>query len=173
MGCWKTNFVALRVLKLHLSNQVTQKFLTMKTLNLFNYVILKSSTFVALLFLVSVSCSSDDDNNNLADNFASLPTSNLVTYSDGSVTYNGSNGTVIVNANTATATITGTSANYTISFSDNVPSITNIRFARIDDTYKSVIINGTNDSAQSIVIDGNTLAIASNINGNTWAFSNN
>ncbi len=143
----------------------------MKKTNLILNTIVKSVLIFSII-VSAFSCSSDDDNNNSDDDDlpasgVTLPADRLTTYT-GVLAYEPSSGEDIVNL-TGTAKITGSSSNYTISFSDNVPSISGITFSLINGQY--VYVN-PKDSDEGITIDeDNELTVGMTIDNNETAFS--
>lgn len=105
------------------------------------------------LIILFVSCSSDNDSNenntdNSTNSFVEIPSSLLGTYTGG-VNESGGLASVGVDNELGTATlIASNSKTYSINFSDNVPSITNIKFVDIG--------NGTsfifNDKERKLII---------------------
>ena len=139
----------------------------MKKTNAISRTIVKSILIFSLI-ITTLSCSSDDDNNNdVPGAGVALPADKLITYT-GILDYIPSSGSQITNL-TGTAKITGSSSNYTISFSDNVPNISNIKFALIDGEY--VYVN-PDDVSEGIIIDeDNELTVDMTINGNKTEFT--
>lgn len=135
----------------------------MKTLNLKSFAITLATLFCLTLF----SCQKDevptDNNNNTTVN---IPSSSLTTY-EGSLNYTSASGQYVSTID-ATATIEKNGSTYSISFSDNVPTITGLVFENRDGEYAS--LNSSN-SMSGIVIDDEDLDIGVTSDGNTWAFS--
>ena len=133
----------------------------MKTLKTNLSTILKSLLILSLIFNMS-SCSGDDDNNdddtNGVTNGVALPANKVTTYT-GILSYTPSTGDEIESVS-STATISGSSSNYTITFSDGVPSISGITFILVggdyvyvnpDDTSEGIIIETSGD--ERLVVD--------------------
>lgn len=120
----------------------------------------KTIKLLALITVVSltiVSCKKDD---------AKLPSSCKTTYV-GYLAYTPNTGMPI--ANTAgTATISGSRGNYTVSFSNNVPSLTGLKFDK-----KSGGNYATQSGSESvgITIDDNNFNIGVVRSDGNWAFS--
>ena len=85
----------------------------------------------------------------------------------GILTYSGSNGDLIEN-NNGTATITKNGSTYSITFSDNVPSISGLKFKDNNGSYATI---GTSGSQAGININGDNIEISVSEDGNNWAFS--
>ncbi len=135
----------------------------MKTLNLKSFALIVSTLICLTLF----SCKKDevptDTNNNTT---VTIPASSLTSYT-GALNYTSTTGQV-VNEPNATATIEKNGSTYSISFSDNVPTISSLEFKDEDGEYASL---SSSNSMSGIVIDGDDLDIGATNNGNTWAFS--
>jgi len=102
-----------------------------------NLPILKFNV-LALFFVLAVtlgSCSSDDEP--ACPGFIDLP-ANLVSTYQGILTVDG-----VLVAQEGTATIERTNCTYTINFSNDVPSITDVVFVQSNDTYAYVNSNAT------------------------------
>lgn len=135
---------------------------------------IKPMVFNALLihyFLVSIlSCTINSDNLTAAAPIigitnATLPEALLKTY-NGALEYEDEDDTKITETN-ATATISRTNSKYTISFSNNVPSLSNITFTFIDGKY----VFKVEDPLKGIIIKTNSkLEIDLEINNNSWQF---
>ncbi|KAA1244002.1 hypothetical protein [Aquimarina sp. RZ0] len=138
----------------------------MKTKSKFFRNLGKVTLVLSVLFISS--CGSDDDGGTVIANvFATLPADVLDTY-DGELTYTPADGMGIVAGVEGTATISRSGETYTISFSNEVPAITGLRFIGEDDgNYASV---GTDGSATGISIDDDELTVGAAIDGNAWAF---
>ncbi|WP_346883733.1 hypothetical protein [uncultured Algibacter sp.] len=145
----------------------------MKTLKTSLSAILKSLLILGLIFNMS-SCSGDDDNNNDDDTNGAitgvaLPARLITTYT-GFLSYTPSTGDEIESTN-STATISGSSSNYTISFSDGVPSISGITFVLVDGNY--VYVNPEDDSEGVIIntTDNVGLSIGLTVDNNIIEFT--
>lgn len=136
----------------------------MKKLLNINSIVFKSMLF--LFVALAISCSNDDND----PSFSTLPAQSVTTYT-GSLLYTGTGGGSVLNATTGMATISGNSGNYTISFSDGVPSVNNLSFISNDsgDTYAAVDISGS--TVSSIGINGTNLGIEIVNGGNIWTFA--
>lgn len=136
------------------------KTLSNKSMNLF-----RVSFFAIALIFGLVSCSSDDDNDGDGDEteIVTIPAAQATTYI-GTLTYTGSEGQ-IVNPTDGTATISGSSSNYTISFSDGVPSISGLTFTSTNQTFVA-----TGSSNVVIVIDDSSLTLNVQNGGDNWVF---
>lgn len=120
---------------------------------------------VTLVCLTLFSCAKEDPvvNNNTPVN---IPTASLSTYT-GSLNYTSSAGQVISSID-GTATIQKSGSAYKISFSDNVPELSNLIFKDEDGSYASM---NTSGSMSGIVIDELDLDVGVLNEGNTWSFS--
>ncbi len=130
------------------------------------------TVIVLSLIFILTSCSKDDDDNAplAAVNYVSLPNNLLKTYT-GILVYNPASGNEIIDVISGTATISGNSSNYTISFNNGVPNLTNIRFVLINGQY---IHAASNDSDEGIVLrdlDEDQLTIGISKNSNSWEFT--
>lgn len=132
------------------------------------------SNTIKILFLsiiISViSCSKDDDS---VDNSSlGLPSSLVKTYA-GVLAYDDSSGDITVANTSGTAAIVSTGGNtYRINFSDNVPSIGDLIFNFNSNTGAYVSAADTNTKDIGItLIEGGSLIIGADINGNEWGFN--
>jgi hypothetical protein len=114
--------------------------------------------FVSTLFFVSCKKESLYDE---------LPSEFIATYT-GSLGYTPNGGLPIANATSGQATITQSSKVVTISFSNNIPSLTGLRFKKTNGVYASVAIDG---SVAGIKFEANSASIAYTKDGNSWAFN--
>jgi hypothetical protein len=121
--------------------------------------ILSLVTLTATLFIFSCKKKVEDAI------YVALPTENITTYT-GNLGYTGT-GAPIANL-TGTATITQSDKVVNITFSDNIPAVTGIKFIKNGNDYASVSENG---SVAGISFTGNTVKIAVTKDGGTWAFS--
>jgi hypothetical protein len=125
---------------------------------------MKKISKIALLvlssFLFFVSCKKES----LYDE---LPAEFLATYT-GSLGYTPSGGTAITNATSGQATIAQSNKVSTITFSNNVPSLTGLRFKKTNGIYASVAIDG---SVAGIKFEGNTMYVTYTKDSNVWGFT--
>ncbi len=117
-----------------------------------------SKCFVFTLFLAStltfISCSGDDDNADCLPGIASLSDSLLGTYT-GNLTLNG---TEVVNLS-GTASVTESNCKmYTVSFSDNVPSITGVQF--IANTNNSTFTYVNSNATVTVTLTEGSLTVS-------------
>lgn len=131
------------------------------------------SILVLCLIISLASCSSDDDNGSNDDtdntNNVTLPAELVKTY-NGVLSYETAGGD-LTETLTGTATISGSSSNYTIAFSDDVPSISGITFILVDGDY--VYVN-PNDESEGVIIDeDNRLIVDLTISNNITEFVGN
>jgi len=143
----------------------------MKTLQL----IYSNTTKIFLLSIIIgfISCSKDDDGGNDNSN-SSLPATLVKTYT-GVLAYDDLSGSTTVANTSGTATIVSTGNNtYRINFSDNVPSITDITFNYNSNSvsYVSAVDTDTKEIGITL-IDGGSLIIGADINGDEWGFNGN
>ena len=94
-----------------------------------------------------------------------IPSSIETTYR-GILTYSSAAGDNKEN-NNGTATISKSGSTYTISFSDGVPSISDLKFKDNNGSYATV---GSSGSLAGINIDGNKIDISVSKDGDNWAF---
>jgi len=131
-----------------------------------------------LLFLVAFSsCGKDEDTNPSPDKDPDtiedpvpLPAP-VTTIYEGELTYTPPTGStdLPIFTDNATATIEENGDTYTIRFSDNVPSLSNLKFKRDgDEEYASISDSGV---LTGVSIDGDDLDIGATLSGETWAFS--
>jgi hypothetical protein len=99
--------------------------------------------------------------------YVALPAENITTYT-GKLGYAANDGSLpIANETTGKATIAQSDKVITITFSDNVPSVTGIKFIKSGSDYVSVSENG---SAAGISFTGNAVKIAVTKDGKNWGF---
>jgi len=124
-----------------------------------------------MVLVLTAACGSDDDGAVVpVEQFVALPAEVLTTF-PGTLSYTAGDGTLIIADVPGTATISVSGTNHTISFSNDVPSITGIRFlGSSNGNYASI---GTSGSVAGIVIEGNELTVGAVINGNSWSFNPN
>jgi hypothetical protein len=123
--------------------------------------ILSLVTLTATLFIFSCKKKVEDAV------YVDLPTENLTTY-NGKLGYNANDGSLpIANDSTGKATIAQSDKSVTITFSNNVPSVSGIKFIKSGSDYVSV---SDNNSAAGISFSGTTVKIAVTKDGKTWAF---
>lgn len=131
-----------------------------------NFLKKKFSITTALVLLLGVflfsSCNKAEEV--VESLYASLPNATVGEY-EGELTYNGSS--VITTQGTATITSTGDKT-YKITFSDDVPAITNVKFSVAGDTYTSVSVSG---STGAITVTGSSLSVGITAGEGTWAFA--
>jgi len=122
---------------------------------------------LSLLFLFS--CAKDPIDPPSTNEYADLPSSLVKSYT-GDLSYVPASGMLIA-SNNGTATISKSGDTYTISFSDNVPSITGLNF-KLDSggSYASVSSDG---SVTGISLDDEDFDIGATEGGNTWSFASN
>ena len=96
-----------------------------------------------------------------------LPSSIATSYV-GTLGYSGASGTAIANPVSGTATISGSKGNYTVSFSNAVPSLAGLQFEKKNGSYATVSKNG---SSTGIVIEGSTFTIGAYKGGESWSFT--
>jgi hypothetical protein len=101
------------------------------------------------------------------EKFATIPAAQVTTYT-GNLAYTGATGEIVANELTGKATITGSSAGYTITFSDNVPSVSGLKFSGKDGSYATVAEDG---SVSGISIGSNNISIGFVKGGSNWAFT--
>jgi len=92
-----------------------------------------------------------------------IPSSDLTGYV-GTLNYAG-NGETIVVPSGAEANISGSIGDYTISFSDGVPSITGLDFVLANGVF---VTQGSNNSA--VIIEDGELTLTVQIGGENWVF---
>ena len=131
-------------------------------------------SIVILCFITSLtSCSSDDDSGSSDEpgdtNNVTLPADRITTY-NGVLSFETASGELTETLN-GSATISGSSSNYTISFSDNVPSISGITFIFEDDSY--IYVNPNDDSEGVVIDEDNRLIVDLTINNNLTEFVGN
>ena len=124
-----------------------------------------------LTLLLSFSCSKDDDDsdNDTSDSLFETLSSDLIGEYTGLLTFQSTDavGPTLNSEGTATITSTG-DAVYTITFSDDVPEITDLRFIVSDGEYTSASTSG---SIQGISISDGMLSVGVTDSGNNWSFS--
>jgi hypothetical protein len=99
--------------------------------------------------------------------YVTLPSENITTYT-GKLGYNNNDGSLpIANDTTGKATIAQSDKVVTITFSNNVPTVTGIKFIKNGADYVSVAEDG---SAAGITFTGNSVKIAVSNNGKSWGF---
>ena len=94
-------------------------------------------------------------------------TSSIEGVYNGTLSYVGFSGTVISSMD-ASATISKDADMYAINFSENVPTLTGLKFSNEDGSYATI---KSSSSVSGIVIDDGDLTIGVTKDGNTWAFS--
>lgn len=118
---------------------------------------IKSLVLIAAVFLTITSFKKN----------TSLPSETVTTYT-GDLAYTPTGRMPI--ANTAgKATISGSKGNYTISISDNVPSLTGLRFDK--ESKGNYVTESKKGSVVGINIDGNTLSVSKISSGANWGFT--
>lgn len=120
--------------------------------------IMKSLVLIAVISLTIVSCKKED---------IKLPSKSLTTYV-GNLAYTPITGMPITNT-AGTATISGSKGNYTVSFSDNVPSLTGLKFDK--ESNGSYATQSNNGSVTGVTINDNIFNIATVKTEGQWAFS--
>lgn len=137
----------------------------MKTISNITKTFVKTTLVMMVLTFMITSCGSDDDGNEDSsdDDFVTLPSASASTYT-GTLTYTGSTGTIVVPEG-ATATISGQSSNYSISFSDGVPTIGSLQFVLLNGVYVT-----TGSSNIVIRIEDDELTVQAQNNGDNWVF---
>jgi len=139
----------------------------MKTQNNFLKNLGKVAVILSVLFITS--CGSDDDGTEVG--FVEVPAALLTTYT-GNLLYNSNSGMVIENTGGGRATLSRSGDSYTISFNDDVPSVTGIIFiAGSNGTFTSASV-GSSASA-GISVEAGALGVGITINGSTWSFGTN
>lgn len=119
-----------------------------------------TTALITLFFVLTLAACTKESNT------VPLPESMVTSYT-GDLSYTA--GINIIANNNGTATIAKTGDTYTISFSDNVPSITGIQFSlEQNGDYASVALDG---STTGISIDETTFSIGVTKDGKTWAFT--
>jgi len=141
----------------------------MKTQNNFFKNVSKIVLIITILF--ATSCGSDDDGAvDAVDAFVTLPEPLLTTYT-GNLVYTPVNGSLPTINTSGTATVALSGNTYTISFSDDVPSLTGLAFLVGD---ASDFVSATvGESTAGVSLDDGDLAVGVTMGGNNWAFSSN
>ena len=138
----------------------------MKTITNKTKTFFKTSILILALIVGFTSCGSDDDGDDGGSNDteATIPSDELRGYV-GTLTYTGTEGTIAVPSG-AEADISGSPGDYTISFSDGVPSITGLNFELESGVF---ITQGSSNTV--VVIDDGELTIQVQIGGENWVFT--
>ena len=116
--------------------------------------------------LVAASCSSKKEETAPASTVVELPATVIATY-DGQLSYTGSS---IIGNSSGTATISKTGdKTYSITFSDRVPALTNLKFQTASGgSYATVSSDG---STAGMTLTSSTLNIGVTKGSETWGFS--
>ncbi|WP_299889140.1 hypothetical protein [uncultured Lacinutrix sp.] len=133
----------------------------MKTSKKITPILLKS--FLILSLLLSLTSCSKNDDNVLEAVTNNLPSSVLRTYT-GPLSYTADGEEEIIN-NPATATISGSNGVYSISFSNDIPSLTGLSFERVGP------INFHYEEGDNEIVINTVLVIDFTVNGNLIEFS--
>ena len=112
---------------------------------------------IAVVSLTIVSCKKD----------IKLPAETLTTYV-GNLAYTPTSGTPIATTS-GTATISGSKGNYTVSFSDNVPALTGLKFDK--ESKGNYTTQSDNGSLTGVTISDNSFNIGTVTSEGQWAFS--
>lgn len=130
------------------------------------------TTLVLLSLAFFSSCTKDNDTkpddpgSGTGTEIVPLPEQSVTTY-EGSLVYTPTTGMPVINDN-ATATIEENGETYTIIFSDNVPSLSNLKFTLDGDEYASISNSG---NLTGISIEGDDLSVGSSSGGSSWSFN--
>lgn len=112
--------------------------------------------------LIFTSCKKKDvEKEEDSNGIVALPSSKIATY-EGDLQHGATN------VNDGTATISSSGSSYTITFSNNVPSVSGLKFKLENGEYVSVPSSG---SLAGVSIDGDDLDIGIFSNSNNWSFS--
>ncbi len=133
--------------------------------------VLKSVVLVTFISLAFSSCSNDDDEKEETPevSFSELPSNLIGTYS-GALSYTNSDGSVTIGTENGTATIASVGPKtYKVTFSDDVPEITNLKFTtEASGNFASVATDG---SVAGLVLKASSMELGVTTGGNTWAFT--
>lgn len=131
--------------------------------------VLKNVVLITFISLAFLSCGKDDEPVVQTTTYAELP-SNLIGTFTGSLSYSNSDGSVTVANPNGTATISSLgSKTYKVSFSDNVPEISSLKFTTgTSGSYSSAAQDG---STAGLVLNTNSMDLSVSSGGKTWSFS--
>ena len=139
----------------------------MKIQNKFLKNLGKVVVILSVLFITS--CGSDDDGA-VVDQFVTLPTTLLTSYT-GNLVYTPGDGSGPIINTSGSATIAVSGNTYTISFSDGVPSLSGFVF--LSGANGNFVSASSGVSTTGVSVEDGDLAVGATIGGNTWAFSTN
>ncbi|WP_299220759.1 hypothetical protein [uncultured Aquimarina sp.] len=139
----------------------------MKTQN--NFFKNLGKVVLVLSVLLMASCG-DDDDGTAVDQFVTLPTQVLTSYT-GNLVYTPGDGSGPIINTSGTATVAVSGNTYTISFSDGVPSLSGLVF--LAGPNNNFVSASAGQSTTGISVEDGDLAVGATNSGNTWAFSTN
>lgn len=128
--------------------------------------LIKLFALMTMIAVILPSCSVDLGPDVDNDDEDTLPTESIATYT-GTLTYTSNTGNVITNLD-GEAKLSKSGNTYKITFSDGVPSLTNISFVKDSNDWVSV---STGSSVSGITVDDEDLILGVTKDGNNWAFS--